>query len=326
MPALQPHEIRHITLTAITAVASDDLLSQRLVLKGGNALQLVYEIGARASVDLDFSVGGDIEVEVLRNRLGAALTDRFDREGYVVFDYKCEPRPRVITTAAWGGYTAEFKLIRRDAISELEASELRRLGRRAAQSARAKLPADAPRGQRREIVSPEAVRSASPSKLSVTQRLELWRRNYPQPHVIDVSKYEYVEGYERKLVQDFDCAVYTPAMIGAEKLRALCQQLPGYSQRRNPAPRARDFYDIHALATSEFRVDVAANLDLVRAMFAAKDVPLSLLGSLPESREFHRTNWETVVQAISGGVPHGFDFYFDFVIGEVGRLQALWKV
>jgi predicted nucleotidyltransferase component of viral defense system len=43
----------------LVAMFSDDELMERLVLKGGNALDLVYGISTRASVDLDFSLDGE---------------------------------------------------------------------------------------------------------------------------------------------------------------------------------------------------------------------------------------------------------------------------
>ena len=49
-------EIRRIT---ITAIFSDDLLSEILVLKGGNALALIYGVSTRTSLDLDFSMNSD---------------------------------------------------------------------------------------------------------------------------------------------------------------------------------------------------------------------------------------------------------------------------
>ena len=48
---------------------------------------------------------------------------------------------------------------------------------------------------------------------------------------VDISKNEYVEG---TIDQDFDYVtirVYTSAMVAAEKLRALCQQMPEYALR-----------------------------------------------------------------------------------------------
>ena len=47
----------------LAAVCGDRWLFDRLVLKGGNALALIYRIGQRVSLDLDFSIEGDFEVE-----------------------------------------------------------------------------------------------------------------------------------------------------------------------------------------------------------------------------------------------------------------------
>ena len=67
----------------ITAIASDDLLVERLVLKGGNALELIHRIGQRASLDLDYSMDGDFDdVEDGKSRLFRALRDRFDAAGH----------------------------------------------------------------------------------------------------------------------------------------------------------------------------------------------------------------------------------------------------
>lgn len=51
-------EIRRLTIRALFA---DDTLMERLVLKGGNALSLVYGLSPRASLDLDFSLETDFE-------------------------------------------------------------------------------------------------------------------------------------------------------------------------------------------------------------------------------------------------------------------------
>jgi hypothetical protein len=112
-------------------------------------------------------------------------------------------------------------------------------------------------------------------------------------------------------------------MISAEKLRAICQQMPEYSPMRHPgSPRARDFYDIYVLATTA-SVDLSKDIDLVRHVFAAKGVPLNLLAKLRDYCEFHRPDWPAV--AASVGHPLGeFDFYFDFVLGEIAKLEAVW--
>jgi len=47
---MDPVEIRRMT---IKALFSDDFLLEQLVLKGGNALNLVHRIGNRSSLDID---------------------------------------------------------------------------------------------------------------------------------------------------------------------------------------------------------------------------------------------------------------------------------
>ena len=88
---------------------------------------------------------------------------------------------------------------------------------------------------------------------------------------VDISKNEYVEG---KIDQDLDYVtirVYTPAMVAAEKLRALCQQMPEYVLKGNHRARARDFYDIF-LAVTAAGVDLqsAESQRLIAEMFAVK--------------------------------------------------------
>ena len=113
-------------------------------------------------------------------------------------------------------------------------------------------------------------------------------------------------------------------MIAIEKLRALCQQMPEYKQFRHKRPRARDFYDIYCILTEgTINLGRDANLELARNIFAAKDVPLFLISNLAQYREFHRQDWPGVEDSVSGDLQE-FDFYFDFVVGQIGRLQSLW--
>ena len=81
---------------AITALFSDDTLLNHLVLKGGNALSLVYGLSKRTSLDLDFSIDSDFaDVPNARERLFRALRDRFDAVGCKVFDEQFEPKPQL---------------------------------------------------------------------------------------------------------------------------------------------------------------------------------------------------------------------------------------
>ena len=112
-----PPDLRQIRRALLTAVASDDQLFERLVFKGGNALELIHKIGERASLDLDFSMEGDTaDAADLEARLRRAVSDRLDSLRFLVFDWKFGPRPNTPREgfARWGGYRAEFKVIERD--------------------------------------------------------------------------------------------------------------------------------------------------------------------------------------------------------------------
>jgi hypothetical protein len=278
-------DLRRIRIIAITAIASDDVLMAMLVLKGGNALEIVHEIGGRASLDLDYSVEGDLKdaPEVAR-RLEACLRDRFDAAGIVVFDFKFGARPSTSPPeATWGGYRAEFKII--------ESAMFKKFG-----------------GSIDQIRRNAHIIGAAQERV----------------FCIDISKHEYVKPRELKQVEDYDCYVYTPAMISAEKLRAICQQLPGYPKRKNPFPRPRDFYDISCILQTG-RVAVPDCGELLEPVFAAKEVPLALLAEVPSSREFHRTGWSAVENAVAVKLD-GFDFYFEQVLTLVEALKSRWMV
>ena len=49
-------DINDIKRCTLQAMMKDELLMQGLVLKGGNALQLAYDITNRGSIDIDFSM------------------------------------------------------------------------------------------------------------------------------------------------------------------------------------------------------------------------------------------------------------------------------
>lgn len=262
---------------------SDDLLYEKLVLKGGNALRLVHHIGQRESLDVDFSLEDDFEdLDDVRQRVFRVLRDRFDSAGYVVFDERFEPRPPI--ARRWGGYEAEFKIIERKTYLALG--------------------------------SLDAIRRQANTTGPYQQRT----------FRVQISKYEFCAGKTETTLDDYSIYVYTPAMIATEKIRAICQQSEAYEVRRNPTPRARDFYDIHSVVT-ERGLDLSApeTLELCRHIFAAKEVPLSLIGRIHESRAFHSPDWDNVRTSVSGDLRE-FDFYFDFVVAETQKLESLWIV
>ena len=285
-------DLLEIRKLIVVAVASDDLLVEKLVLKGGNALELIHHIGERASLDLDFSLRDDFQdLKEIEERLLSALHNRFVLVGLEVFDLKFERRPRRPTEAGgtWGGYNAEFKLFPHNRFPELNG------------------------------LAPEKV---LPTKRNLALTSD---GNQGRKFTIEISKYEFCEGAQLTQIDEYDCYVYSPAMIAAEKVRAVCQQMPGL--RGKPTPRARDFYDIYAILDHDQKIDFSSESlqALVRHMFDAKSVPLELIGGIAAFREFHRQTWPAVQNAVRGRV-EPFDFYFDFVVREVRKLEPLWIV
>lgn len=276
----------------IIAMFSDDLLMERVVLKGGNALDIVHRVSSRASADVDLSIAGDFTAEersALQDRIERTLRDTFRPEGYRTFDVKLRDEPMCVTPDVadfWGGYSIEFKLIDIDRYEDLK------------------------------------------------EDIEALRRNAVQlgqgaRFFIDISKHEYTEGKAQQDLDGFVVFVYTPEMIVCEKLRAICQQMPEYGpvvKRGRPgSARARDFVDIHSLVSAR-KIDLTTqqNRALLATVFQAKRVRLSLLQKVGLYREFHRTNYQSVVATVKAGVTlKGFDFYVDFVLDLVERLEPL---
>ncbi len=267
----------------IMGLFADDHLMDTLVLKGGNALDIVYGITARASLDVDISISEDFkeDLAVIEGRACAGLQKVFRTEGYEVFDVKLERKPEVQgknTPNFWGGYQLNFKIIERGRVSSY--------GEDLA-------------GARRnsEIVGPEH------------------RRIFK----VDISKYEYCDSKVAEQLDGYTVYVYTPEMIVFEKLRAICQQMPDYTAaigKRTSTPRAKDFFDIYT-TLEKFRIDITSqkNLGLLRAVFSAKQVPSRLLSLVKNYREYHATDYASIEATVRRNAQlNGFDFYFDYVI------------
>ena len=277
-------EVRRCT---IVALFSDDKLFEQIVLKGGNALSLVYGLSSRTSLDLDFSIENDFaDLDDTRMRMFRAIRERFSSAGLVVFDETFEPKPRVpaLHQQVWqGGYELKFKLI---AEAEYKAlgGDLEAMRRRAV------------------VVGPGQQRKFS----------------------VDLSKHEYCEGKLEREMDHYTIHVYSPEMIIIEKLRAICQQMPDYNPRNRPIARARDLYDIwRVLTATGINLSAPENIELLRHIFAAKEVSLRLLAKVGEQREFHRPDWPAVVATVPERLGE-FDSYFDFVMGQIAALEALW--
>lgn len=283
-------EIADIRRHIVVAVFSDEILLNHLVLKGGNALELVHGVIFRGSLDIDLAMQDDFEeLGEIENRIHLALQTQFESLEYVVFDFKFAPRPRTLgphKPPTWGGYLVEFKLISQDKRAEL-GNNLERM-RREAQTIGA--------GQTRTFK-------------------------------VEISKYEECSDKVSFRLNGQPIFVYSPEMCVLEKLRALCQQLPEYLPTQGTArPRARDFFDIYS-TVEKLQLDLGKNenLELCRKIFAAKEVPLPFLPELSTTREFHRPDWDRVRLGVPGRI-QDFDFYFDYVVTlVVPKLQTLWE-
>jgi predicted nucleotidyltransferase component of viral defense system len=279
-------DIRRIRELVIIAMFADDDLMETLVLKGGNALDIAHDLKLRSSVDVDFSMSDDFDdPQAIQSKIERSLAERFDSEGYRVFDYKFKQKPRQSKQDLppfWGGYQVEFKIIEAQKYDELQLN-LDNLRRNAT------------------TIGSEQQRTFK----------------------IDISKHEYCDSKEELELDDYIIYVYTLPMIVIEKLRALCQQMPEYPLRGTGRARARDVFDIHSIITKK-SVDITSpeNQKLFEPIFAAKAVPLSLLAGVKEQREFHRLDWVAVEQSVSTSL-ESFDFYYDFLSDLIESLKAL---
>ncbi len=279
-------DFERIKRLIIIALVSDDYLMETLVLKGGNALSVAYELSSRASFDLDFSIGNDFRnVPDVRSRMMKVLEEKFRLEGFQVFDFSFLGKPRVSKEALkdfWGGYLVTFKFI------ELEL--LRQLGR--------------------DANFEDMRRNAVPIYPDQSRSI-----------VIEISKYEFIEDLQEVELDGYTVQVYAPRLLIFEKVRAICQQLKEYKEvipSFSPRVRTRDFYDIATLM-SHFSVDLfsAESRKILMQVFDAKRVPYAYLHNINSSRELHRQGFASLVDTVTADEKENlkdFDFYFDYVI------------
>jgi hypothetical protein len=60
---------------------------------------------------------------------------------------------------------------------------------------------------------------------------------------------------------------------------------------------------------------------MLQNIFEAKAVPASLLFRIKETRNYPCPDWPAVVQTVSGKI-EDFDYYFDFVVSLIERLDS----
>ncbi len=287
--------INRLKITAIQALVSDDTLMQRLVLKGGNALDLIHKIAERASFDLDFSIEDsfdDKNLPKMEEKVRALLISAFRAQGFHVFDVTLRKRPNKISPdldSFWGGYKIEFKMI-----SLVRYGELKSV--------------------------PDQVRR---------EAIPIGHRNSTKLR-IEISRFEHCPAAEYKDVGGFMVRVYSPPLIAIEKLRAICQQMKEYHDivtSSKASPRARDFFDIYTVVTT-CNVDLLSeeNRELLSAVFDAKKVPVTFLQFVGNYRDFHSRDFIAVKDTVKPSVKlENFDFYFDFVRDKCEQLATALK-
>lgn len=277
--------INEVKKLVLIALASDDYLMETLVLKGGNALQLGYDLSHRASFDFDFSINEDFEdIKAVEETINRLLVETFKAEGLHVFDFSFSPRPkkaRDTTKDFWGGYLAQFKFIELEKVTELGEDNIEDLRR-----------------------------NAVPVYPNQSTKID-----------IEISKFEYVDDKQDVDVDGYTIYVYAPRLLAFEKVRAICQQLPDYAQvvpSFSPRARVRDFYDIYTILEHfDIDLDTEESKDVLKKVFDAKRVPYDFLKKIKDNREIHEQDFASLVDTVSPAEKENlksFDFYFNYVI------------
>lgn len=271
-------------MLTLRALVADESLMYGLVLKGGNALELAYNITDRASKDIDFSISGDFspeEYERINGILQGLLTSEFEKHNLVVFDVNFFEKPKQNIVKEWKGYQLAFKVIDYENYDPDDPDKNRRI--------------------------------AFPLQ-----------NNRSPIFTVDISSYEYTDSKKMIDVGGAIFFVYTPEMIVLEKLRALCQSIPEYQDIIPTARvkgRARDFYDIWNICQN-FKIDFKSeeNRKMLSQIFDAKRVPLEFLDLIEKYKDLQQEDWGSVVDTITAE-NKGYEFYFNFIIQCIKELQ-----
>lgn len=286
--------LEQIKKIAIISLFSDDELMDKFVLKGGNALGLVYKLIQRESIDIDVSIEKDFEnVQGTMEKLTNVLKKNFDENEYYAFDIKLSEKPHYTNEELkgfWGGYRLEFKVIDKYLLKDLNG--------------------DVEKIRKSSLILGEGA-----------------KKNFK----IDISKWEYCKGKVEIELDDYTIYVYSPLMILYEKLRAICQQNEKYktivpTMKRSPRPR--DFYDIYSILKNLPDIDIVDNLNLeiLKAIFLIKKVPLYFLGELDKDMEYHKSGYEALKATLEQNTKaEDFSFYFNYVKKAVASFNFIWE-
>lgn len=289
------NKLKEFRKLVIIAIFSNDELGSIFSLKGGSALDLVYNITYRTSIDVDIAMKDDIPDENfdrIKNLLNSTLQETFNENEppYSIFDFKFEKRPFKIEKDKkhfWGGYKVEFK-IRKGLYPYIETQN-----------------------------SQKASREAEVIDFSQGKKFE-----------IDISKFEFITPSKLEQLDDYTIRVYSLEMIIYEKLRAICQKLPNYNYaHKTITPRPKDFYDIFMIMKNQSHL-IFENLDLslLEKIFEQKDVPLTLLF---EIKNFKKEVFDEGVPQLNATFINSeldefdADTIFNFIINGINKIPNI---
>ena len=88
--------------------------------------------------------------------------------------------------------------------------------------------------------------------------------------------------------------------------------------------RARDFFDIYNLIEN-CKIDISTpeNLELLKAIFDAKNVPLKLIFGIEKYYSFHNESFDSLKETVEYANLQlkDFNFYFSYLIKTVENLR-----
>jgi predicted nucleotidyltransferase component of viral defense system len=284
-------DMDNIITNILVAIYSNDVLNEKLYLKGGQALRLAHDLKSRFSADADFSAqDGFTDKDLFFTHLRDSLYNQFLSIDLILIDFKYLRQPKVKKEGSpdfWGGWAVEFKIVDKKHIAlKIES-------------------------QRRNAIVPEG--SESP-KIK-----------------IDISEYEYCDSVETLKIQGVEVSTYSLILLVLEKVRAICQQHPDYKLKGNTANRARDYYDIERLfdkviranGKESFLTEAAKHFDKV---MAAKEVPLDLLEKIFEDSfvSIQSSGWNSVKATVNEKIDD-FEYYNETLknlISDLGEIKT----
>jgi hypothetical protein len=128
---------------------------------------------------------------------------------------------------------------------------------------------------------------------------------------LEISDHEYCGTGQVSTIQGIPVQGYTRELLVLEKMRAICQQHPDYPYRLKKN-RARDFYDIQQLTQNPDDDFVESCRNQIDKVFAAKEVPLTLLADLwnDSFTSLFTTGFELLESSIRGKILP-FEYYLN---------------